>query len=411
MNARPDLIGPLDGIVVADFSQLVQGPFATQILGDLGADVIKIEPTQGDWMRNYALENAYPGGESISFLAFNRNKRSITLNLKNPSGLELAQKLIDRADVLVENFRPGVMERLGLAFEELTRRNPRLVYCRSSGYGSSGPYVTRPGQDLLIQALTGFMYLNGRADDPPVPVGMGIADLVTGLGIVYAVLAALVGRARTGHGQLVETDLMSSLLAIQSQEVAAYISTGRLPERSAAGVSSPSVGAPYGVHPTSDGYIAIAMTPLSKLGPLLGLDQYADSTSLNDMGDRDAIQREISAAFRTKVTAEWLELLLAEDVWCAPVLDYEGMTRDPQVAHNEMLIEFDHPTAGPTRVPGMPVRFAATPTTVRRPPPLKGEHTDEILYELLGLSQSEIATIRRTGAVGEPHQPADSTEH
>jgi len=346
--------GALHGVVVADFTQLVQGPFATQILGDLGADIVKIEPAKGDWMRAYALENAYPGGESISFLAFNRNKRSIVLDLKHPRGLEVARRIADRADVLIENFRPGVMDRLGLGYDVVSASNPRLVYCSSSGYGASGPYSTRPGQDLLIQSLTGLVYLNGRAGDPPVPVGMGVADLVTGLGIVYGVLAALVARDRTGRGQRVETDLLSSLVAFQGQEIAAYLNTGRLPERSAAGVSSPSTGAPYGLHVTADGYLAIAMTPMSLLGPLIGLDHYAHDTNLNPMDDRDDIQREVGEALRARTTQEWLDVLLPAGVWCAPVQDYEAMSADPQIAHNEMLVDLEHPTAGTVRVPGIP---------------------------------------------------------
>jgi crotonobetainyl-CoA:carnitine CoA-transferase CaiB-like acyl-CoA transferase len=229
---------------------------------------------------------------------------------------------------------------------------------------------------------------------------MGVADLVTGLGIVYGVLAALVARDRTGRGQRVETDLLSSLVAFQGQEIAAYLNTGRLPERSAAGVSSPSTGAPYGLHVTADGYLAIAMTPMSLLGPLIGLDHYAHDTNLNPMDDRDRIQREVGEALRTRTTQEWLDVLLPAGVWCAPVQDYEAMSADPQIAHNEMLVDLDHPTAGTVRVPGIPVRFSDTPGAVRSNPPLLGEHGDELLRELLGLDEDEIATLRGSGALG-----------
>src|SRR3954453_20507224 len=206
------MTGPLTGLVVADFAQLAQGPFAKQILGDMGAEIIKIEPPKGDWMRHWSMANLYRGGESVSFLSFNRNKRSIALDLKHPAGKDVALRLIAHSDVVVENFRPGVMERPGLGWEMLHERFPRLIYCASSGWGQSGPYVTRPGQDLLVQAVAGVGYLNGNAGGPPQGVAVGIAEFTAGLRIVYGVLAPLSSRERTGRGQRVDVNLLNSIL-------------------------------------------------------------------------------------------------------------------------------------------------------------------------------------------------------
>ena len=206
---------------------------------------------------------------------------------------------------------------------------------------------------------------------------------------------------QSGRGQRVETDLLSSLVAFQGQEIAAYLETGRLPERSAAGISSPSTGAPYGVHRTVDGYLAIAMTPLSKLAPLIGLDEGPEhEMGLNQIEGRDEIQRSIAARIATRTTADWLETLLAADIWCAPVQDYAAMSEDPQIIHNDMLIEIEHPTAGTFRTPGPSVRFSETPTSLRMPPPLLGEHSAELLRDVLGLGDDEIDELRAAGALG-----------
>jgi len=206
------MTGPLTGLVVADFAQLAQGPFATQILGDMGAEIIKIEPPKGDWMRHWSMANLYQGGEGVSFLSFNRNKRSIALDLKHPAGKDVALRLIAVSDVVVENFRPGVMERLGLGWETLHEQFPRLIYCASSGWGQTGPYLTRPGQDLLVQAIAGVGYLNGNDDEPPMALGVGAADFTAGFHIVYGILAALFARSQTGRGQRVDVNLLNSLL-------------------------------------------------------------------------------------------------------------------------------------------------------------------------------------------------------
>jgi len=384
-----------------DFSQLAQGPFATQIIGDLGAEIIKIEAPSGDWMRSFSLQNAYAGGMSISFITYNRNKRSIVLDLKTAVGVDIARRLIDRADVVVENFRPGVMDRLGLGYEALAASNPRLVYCASVGYGQDGPYTGRPGQDLLVQSLAGLASLGGRAQDPPAPAGIGVADLAAGLHIVYGVLAALIARERTGVGQRVDVNMLDSMLALEGQEIASYLYTGSLAPRASSGIASAYAGAPLGIYPTADGWLALSMQPLGRLAQLLGVDDLLEIDSSNVIEDRDDIKRRLEEATRTRTTDEWLEHLLAHDVWCAPVNDLDRVVEDPQVLHNEILITLDHPQAGPIRVVGSPVRFSATPSSVRDVPPQLGQHRDAILQDILGMTDDDIADAREHGAFGQ----------
>ncbi len=394
------MAGPLAGLVVADFAQLAQGPFATQILGDMGAEIIKIEPPKGDWMRHWSMANLFLAGEGASFLSFNRNKRSIALDLKHPLGKEAALRLVDRADVVIENFRPGVMDRLGLGYETLAARNPRIIYCASSGWGQTGAYVTLPGQDLLVQALAGVGYLNGNADEPPQGVGVGIADFTAGFHIVYGVLAALYARERTGRGQRVDVNLLNSILNLHTQEVSLYLNGAGLPQRSRSDIPGAYLGAPYGFYQTKDGYIAIAMNPLNKLAALIGVKGYEDRSESQVMDGRDEIRADLQRGFLTKTTQEWLDILLAEDIWCGPVNDFAAVERDPQIAENEMIVEWEHPTAGTVRGVGIAVKFQGTPGEIRRPAPLLGEHTAELLQEFGGYSEPEIRDLRERGAVG-----------
>ena len=393
------MAGPLAGLVVADFTQLAQGPFATQMMGDLGAEIIKIEPVKGDWMRHWSMANLYIEGEGGSFLSFNRNKRSIGIDLKHPQGKEVALRLVDRADVVIENFRPGVMERLGLGYETLAERNPRIIYCASSGWGQSGPYVTRPGQDLLVQAVAGVGYLNGNADDPPRGVGVGIADFTAGFHIVYGVLAALYARQRTGRGQRVDVNLLNSILNLHIQEFTLYLNGAGLPERSRSDIPGAYLGAPYGFYRTADDYIAIAMNPINKLAALVGVEGYEECAESQVMEGRDKVRADFQEGFLRKTTQEWLDILLAEDIWCAPVNDYAAVERDPQVHENEMIVEWEHPKAGPVRGVGIPVKFSETPGEIRRPAPLLGEHAEEILREFAGYGDEEIRRLQKEGVV------------
>lgn len=381
--------GPLSGLVVADFTQLAQGPWATQMLGDMGADIIKIEPEKGDWMRHYAYGNMYPSGESISFVSFNRNKRSIALNLKDPDGVKTAKSIIAKADILVENFRPGVMDRLGLGYDEIKKTNPGLVYCSSSGYGSSGPYLHRAGQDLLAQSIGGGSALNGKKGDMPVVTAVGQADLLTSLFINQAVMAAIYSRSKTGKGQKIEANLLNSVVGFHIQEVTAYLHKGANPERSESGIPNPWLGAPYGLYNTNDGYLAIGMNSVQKLARVIGLQKYDSDAyvSNNIIESRDEIRFAFDAVFKTKSTDEWLKLLLEQDVWCSQVNTFDDMVEDPQIQHNEMIIEIEHPTIGKMRTTGFPVWFSDTPQKIYKPAPLLNEHEIEIRREFLDNEQ------------------------
>jgi crotonobetainyl-CoA:carnitine CoA-transferase CaiB-like acyl-CoA transferase len=391
--------GPLAGLIVADFAQLAQGPFATQMLGDLGAEIIKIEPIKGDWMRHWSMANLFVEGEGASYLSFNRNKRSIAIDLKNPRGRDVALRLIDRADVVIENFRPGVMERLGLGYETLAERNPRIIYCASSGWGQTGPYVSRPGQDLLVQAVAGVGYLNGNEDGPPQGVGVGIADFTAGFHIVYGVLAALYARHRTGRGQRVDVNLLNSIMNLHIQELSLYLNGAGLPVRSRSNIPGAYLGAPYGFYETADGFIAIAMNPIDKLARLVGIEGYENHPESQIMDGRDEVRADFQKGFLTKTTQEWLDILLAEDIWVAPVNDFAAVEADPQVHENEMIVEWEHPKAGTVRGVGIPVKFSDTPGEIRRHAPLLGEHTKEILRDLAGFSEDEVRELQESGAV------------
>ena len=353
-------------------------------------------------MRNFALSGIYAGGETVSYLSFNRNKRSIGIDLKSKEGLELVRKLCDKADVVIENFRPGVMKRLGIDYESLKKTNPDIILVSSSGYGSSGPYVTRPGQDLLAQAITGFPTVIGRKEDPPTPIAAGIADLTAGFHIVYATLAALISRNKTGQGQSVEVNLMNSILVTQTDQFTAYLQNGIQPERSSAGIANPWTGAPYGIYKCSDGWIAIAMNPLKDIGEILGIEEFKTLDSKNEIPRRDEFKIIIEAQTQKWKVDDLLHKMLEKDLWCAPLQDYAAVIKDPQVLHNEMVVSIPHPTAGTLKTLGIPVKFNGTPSKIRKHPPLFSEHADELAKEYFGLSASEISDFYERGIISKP---------
>jgi crotonobetainyl-CoA:carnitine CoA-transferase CaiB-like acyl-CoA transferase len=391
--------GPLKGLKIADFTQLAQGPFATQILGDLGADIIKIEPTKGDWLRGLSINDTFLGGVSLSFLSFNRNKRSVLIDLKKEEGVKIVKKIVAGSDVVVENFRPGVMDRLGIGYDVLSQINPRLIYCASCGLGHEGPYVDRPGQDMLVQAMSGIMYLNGLEGQSPYPAPVGMADLSTGLHMVYSILAALYARDRTGEGQRIDLNLWNSMLTMVGQELNSFLNTGSQPKRPQSAIGTPYLGSPYGVYRTLDSYIVLGMGPLNKVARLLEAPGYEHITSSNVMENRDEIHRNLETYFQKKETVEWVKILLAEDIWCGPVYSFKDVEKDPQVAVNGMITEFEHPTAGLFRAVGIPTKFSNTPGMIRRPPPTPGEHTDEILKMFAQCSEEDIQVLRQQGVV------------
>ncbi|MCU1495240.1 MAG: L-carnitine dehydratase/bile acid-inducible protein [Acidimicrobiaceae bacterium] len=372
--------GPLSHVRVLDFSALVQGPIATQILGDLGADIVKIERPEGEWSRHWGIADGHTHGQTDSFLAFNRNKRSVTADLKDPAARDRILELSSEFDVVVENFRPGVMARLGLGYEDFVKHNPGIIFVSSSGYGQSGPYVKRPGQDLLIQAISGMLFLAGREGDPPTAAGIGIADQYTGLHIVIGILAAVAHRQVTGRGQRVELNLFSCAIAAQQQELTYYLNHGEIPTRPEENHGSIWATAPFGIYATSDGYLAIAMTPCPIVGQALDMPELAryDTNALM-LEYRKQIYLAIAERLSGDTTEHWIGALLAYDVWCAPVQTYDQLLEDPQALHNEMFWEV--PIGDGTeifRTVASPFIFSETPVAIHRGVPEIGQHTAEI---------------------------------
>jgi crotonobetainyl-CoA:carnitine CoA-transferase CaiB-like acyl-CoA transferase len=380
-----DTAGPLGHVKVLDFTQLLQGPMATQILADLGADVIKFEKPGGEWMRHWGIGASTTHGEMDSFLAFNRNKRSVAVDLKDPEAIAAILDLAADADVVVENFRPGVMARLGLGYEQFAERNPRIVYASSSGFGQTGPYSGRPGQDLLVQALSGALGLTGKAGDPPTPCGIGISDEFTGLHLVIAVLAALSHRDATGEGQRVAVDLFSCTVAAQQQELTVFLNHGQKLERARTNIGHVGGTAPFGTYRTRDGYLAMAMMSLPALGAILGvswLDEF--DTDEAAFKERDRIHDLLEEHFVTDTTETWLALLDQHDVWCAPVQDHDDLLKDPQVEHAGLLwdVEVGDDPRTMFRTVGSPFTFSKTPATLRRGVPRAGQDTVDVLPAL-----------------------------
>ena len=385
----------LEGIKILDFSQLLQGPYASQMLGDLGADVIKIERYgQGDIYRGMTFFNKWiAGDESPCFMAWNRNKRSLAIDMKKTEGQDIIYKLIRQADIVLENFRPGVMARLGYGYEDCKKLNPKIIYCSASGWGSDGPYLKRPGQDLLVQGVSGALMTSGKKSDGPVALGTALCDQVNALHCVYAILAALYYRVKSGMGQEIKTNLLSSAIAFQMQDYFTIHNMGVTFERPESGIAHPGNPAPFGTYQTMDGYIAIAMNSFEKLVEALGdnsLMKYNDPQVLFDK--RDEIYYRVQEITVTKTTEEWLDIMLALDLWVAPVNDQCEVKNDPQVKHNKTFVEIGHPKAGRLTVTDIPFSMSETPGTIRRPPPLIGEHGPEILAEL-GYEQQDIKRL------------------
>ena len=321
---------PLEGLTVLEFSQFLSGPYAGLRLADLGARVIKIErPEVGDLCRNLYISDTDLEGDSTLFHAINRNKESFAANLKDAKDIELVKKLIEKADIITQNFRPGVIERIGLDYKNVKKINPKIVYGTISGYGSDGPWSSLPGQDLLAQSRTGLVWLNGNGGEAPTPMGLAVADMLAGHTLVEGILAAVIKRFRTDNGSHVETSLVEALLDFQFEVLTTYFNDGnRKPKRSSYNNAHAYLSAPYGIYKTSNGYIAIAMTPLPQLGELLDLNSIKD---LHDQKEwftkRDEIKKDIGDWIEQETTEHWLSILEPADIWCAKVLDWETMVK------------------------------------------------------------------------------------
>lgn len=385
----------LDGVTIADFTQLMQGGWAAQKLGDLGADVVKIErPEVGEAERHVAYEGEYLDGHTAGFLAKNRNKRSVALNLKSDAGKEAALDVVESADVVMENFRPGVMDRLGLGYEDVTAVNEDVIYVSGSAYGSSGPYVDRPGQDLLYQAMTGLTSYTGRDGDPPTPAGTVVVDEHSATLIAYYTLAALFHREMTGEGQKVEANLLNSAIDFQCQEITQSLNFDRDLERPETTLGHSMFAPPYGIYEASDGYVAIGMSPLEVVTDALDVEGIGGyETTAEQFEHRDEIHRAIESATRAIPADELVDRLAEADVQAVRVKSHTEMAEDPQVQHNEMLVELDHPDGGTFVTTGSPVEMEKTPEDVaRRRPPNVGEHTAEVLEEI-GYDDEDVQAV------------------
>ena len=376
---------PLSGLVVVDMSQFLSGPYASLRLLDLGARVIKIErPDGGDLSRRLYLSDTEIGGDSTIFHAINRSKESLAIDLKDAGDLDVLRRLLAKADVLIQNFRPGVIERLGLDHETVRQINPKLVYASISGYGEEGPWVSRPGQDLLAQSRSGLMWLNGDEDQGPVPFGLAVADMLAGAAAAQGILAALVRRGVTGKGSHVQTSLLEVLVDFQFEVLTTHLNDGRRPpKRSNFRSAHAYLSAPYGVYQASDGYLAIAMTPIGKLADLLGIDELApfhDEPS-SWFTARDEIKKIIAARIATKTIDAWLAILEPADIWCAKVLSWNEMMDSDGFKVLDMLQTVEREDNVSILTTRSPIRINGKRAKVTRAAPRIGEHSDAIRKE------------------------------
>ena len=392
---------PLEEIRVLDLSRVLAAPFCTMILGDLGADIIKVErPGRGDDTR--AWDPPSMGGESAYFLCINRNKRSITVNLKSEGGKEIIRRLAEHCDVLMENFRPGVLDSLGLGYEDMREVNPRLVFCSLTGYGQTGPYSHRPGYDLLAQAEGGLMSVTGPKDGEPYKVGASLADIMTGLFAAIGMLSALRERESSGEGQHIDVCLLDSVMAALSNVASNALISGKTPGRY--GNEHPNI-VPYQSVPTADGHMMVAVGNDQQWGRFcraVGKEEWIKDprfvTNPKRVNNRDALRPLLNEVTATRSSEEWLPLLREANIPCGPVNTVDQALSLAHTKAREMVVTMSHPTAGEVPLVGSPLKLSRTPVAMRRHPPLLGEHTDEVLQEI-GYGPGDIARLHAEGCV------------
>jgi crotonobetainyl-CoA:carnitine CoA-transferase CaiB-like acyl-CoA transferase len=392
---------PLEGVRVLELGQIIAGTYGNQVLSDLGAEVIKVETPDGDLGR---IPSVAPyRGLSALFLTFNRNKKSIVINLKTEPGRELFYELVKICDVVVDNFRPGVLERLRVDYETLSRINPRIIQCSVTGFGAAGAYKDYPALDLVIQAISGHMAITGEPGRPPVRVGIPLADMSGGIYSCKGILAALYARERTGRGQRVEISMFDAMLNLLSYIATLWLTDGVLPQPPG---SAHEYSVPWQAFEAKDGHLVVATRQEGFWQKLCGALEEpglaADprfATNADRIANREALVPRLERIFRARTVADWLERLRAAEVPAAPVNNLDGAFAEPPVAEREMIVEYDHPDVGRVRMPGNPIKMSDIPGTPSRPAPRLGEHTDAVLGELLSLSPDRIARLRSQGAI------------
>lgn len=387
----------LENIKVLDLTRVLAGPYATMILGDLGADIIKIEmPNKGDDSRHFG---PYQNNESAYFMSLNRNKKSITLNLKSEKGKKIFLDLVKKVDVVVENFRPGTMEKLGIPYDVLKKINPAIIYASCSGYGQYGPYSKRPAYDGVVQALGGIMSITGQKDGKPTRVGTSVGDITAGLFCSIGILAALYSREETGLGQMVDVAMLDCQVAILENAVSRYIVTGEVPIPN--GNRHPSI-VPFEPFETSDGEIMIAAgndnlwIKLCKALDKENLshdERFTTNPLRND--NYDILRPIIASIVKEKTTEEWQEILDTAGIPNGPINTVDKVIENPQVKAREMIVDIEHPSAGKLKIPGIPIKLNRTPGEIRKPAPLLGEHTSEVLFSYLGYTKAEVEELKK----------------
>ena len=391
----------LENVKVVDLTRTLAGPFCTMMLGDMGADVVKIEePELGDETRSWT---PFWNDVSTQFLSFNRNKRSLGVNLKEKEGMETVLGLAAKADVMVESFRTGALDRMGLGYEAVRKINPGIVYCSISGYGRTGPMADKPGYDLIIQAYSGLMHLTGEPDGMPLRVGFSLVDLFTGMMAYGCILTALRHRENTGEGQWIDTSLLDGQLATMSYHGTGYLASGKEPHRMGSG--HPSL-APYQSFPTSDGFFILGCANQGlweRMCHAIGQSELLNDPRFGSNTDRVEHRAEcvevLSEVFKSKPTEHWVTVISNAGVPCGPINRVSQVLSDPQVLSRNMVVDIPHPEVPDLKVPGSPLNLTATPPTFRHHPPLLGQHNEEILIEA-GYNQAQIRDMREKGVIG-----------
>ena len=393
---------PLDGIKVLDMTRVLAGPYCTMMLADMGADVVKVErPGAGDDTR--AFGPPFVKGESAYFMSINRNKRSLTLNLKEKKALSVLRQMLETADVVVENFRPGTMEGFGFGYEDVHAFNPRLIYCSISGYGHTGPDANLPGYDLIIQGEGGTASLTGDPEGPPNKVGTSQADIVAGMMAYQGILLALLARHQTNKGQKIDISMLDCQVALLTYQAGIYFATDESPTRM--GNQHPTI-TPYETYRCKDGYINLACgndNMWRTFCRILGKEEWTEDARFRTNADRVQHRRQLGAILEPvileKTTQEWIDVLRANGLPCGPIQTVGQVCNDPQVLARDMIISLDHPAAGPIRVTGVPIKLSETPGAVHFPPPTLGQHSIEVLEDWLQINQEQAETLQQEGVV------------